>query len=168
MQKSIFLLLLLFSFACVLSAQSVIKKDTTKIDILVFENLERGQLRFIRQGGHVQYALNSSAKQKMSGTLERIDTDSITVGSNTIALNQLAYLKGRVRSERDITGGLLVGIGVTTTALGTAFISSTVGAVVLAGGITSLVVGIHLITAKRKFNFNKGWQAYGGTIEYCR
>jgi hypothetical protein len=168
MQKSIFLLSLLFSLAYTLSAQSVIKKDTTKIDVLVFENLQRGQLRFIRQGGHVQYAFNSNSKQKISGVLERIDTDSITVGGNTVAIHQLAYLKGRVRSERDITGGLLVGIGVTTTALGTAFISSTVGMVVLAGGITSLVVGIRLITAKRKFDFNKGWQAYGGTIEYVR
>jgi hypothetical protein len=165
-----FFLALLISLFCLsdLAAQKMIKDEPTKVDILVFENLERQQLRFIRHGGGLQYALRSNPKQKFSGLLEYIGEDSITVSGQNLALRDLAYIKGKVRSERDITGGVLVGIGLTTTALGTAFISSYVGIGIVAGGITALAVGINFITAKRKFDFNKGWEAYGGTIQYTR
>lgn len=165
-----FFLALLISLFCLsdLAAQKLIKDEPTKVDILVFENLERQQLRFIRHGGGLQYALRSNPKQKISGLLEYIGEDSITVGGQNLALRDLAYIKGKVRSERDITGGVLVGVGLTTTALGTAFISSYVGIGIVAGGITALAVGINFITAKRKFDFNKGWEAYGGTIQYTR
>lgn len=165
-----FFLTLLVSLFCLsdLVAQKMIKDEPTKVDILVFENLERQQLRFIRHGGGLQYALRSNPKQKFSGLLEYIGEDSITVSGQNLALRDLAYIKGKVRSERDITGGVLVGIGLTTTALGTAFISSYVGIGIVAGGITALAVGINFITAKRKFDFNKGWEAYGGTIQYTR
>lgn len=149
-----------------LSAQAAAEK--VEIGVLIFENFEKGQMRFIREGGGVQYVLWDDPKRKVKGTLQRIEADRMVVNDIPVLYAECKYIKGKVRSERDIGGGVLTGVGITTTALGTVFVGSLVGQGVLAGGITSLVAGLSMITGKRKFDFSKGWRAYGGKMEYRR
>ncbi len=152
--------------AASLSAQ--VAGEKIEIEVLILENFEKGQMRFIREGGYVQYALWDDPKRKIKGALQHIEADRMVVNDVPVLFAECKYIKGKVRTDRDMGGGVLVGAGITTAAMGTVFITSWEGRGVLAGGLTSLVVGMSMITGKRKFDFSKGWRAYGGKMEYRR
>lgn len=167
MQKVIFICIFFFSMAYSLCAQNIVKSDVIEYDILVFENLMKGDMRFVRQGAPIKYALKSAPKQKQQGIFEKVVDKNIIIDGQPIPLAELAYVKARVQGDKRMIGGILIGAGAATTAFA-AGIGKTGGLAVAGVGLVAVGYGIALVTAPKKFNFYKGWEVYGGTLEYTR
>lgn len=163
-------MLLMFASVCQLAlAQtdiSLVKETPVEIPILIFENTLKGDLKFIRQGGAVQYALRSNPRQKIKGLLNDIKSNSMIVNNIEVPFDDCLYIKGRVRTDKQLMGGLLAGIGASGIALGGALAATVPGVAILGGGIVALTTGITFITSHKKFKLSDGWNVYGGKMLY--
>lgn len=166
--------ILLFAFLAFSSsifgqeAPNLIKANEVIVPVLVFENLEKRDIKFVRETGKIQYALRSRPKTKIVGILEKVKPNSMIVNGKEIQFADCEYIKGRVRSDKDMVGGMLVGAGVSALAFGGVFISTAPGVAIVAVGAAALGSGIALVSNQKKFNFNKGWTVQGGEIRYQR
>ena len=167
MQKLLLLCLLFLGLSFSSFAQNLVKSDVITYDVLVFENFAKGDMRFVRQGAPIKYALKSSPKQKQQGVFEKVVDKNIIIDGQSIPLSDLAYIKARVQSDKKMIGGLLAGAGIATTAFSVGIGNK--GGLAMAGlGLVATGYGISLITSAKKFNFYKGWEVSGGTLEYIR
>jgi uncharacterized protein YkvS len=144
------------------------KENSIIVPVLVFENLGKRELKFVRETGTLQYALRSNPKKKITGVLEKVKNKSMIINGQEIQFADCEYIKGKVRTDKDLIGGMLVGAGVSSLAFGGVFIGTVQGLTIVAVGAAALGTGISLVSSKKKFNFNKGWEVYGGEIEYKR
>ncbi len=171
MKKVIIFLIAIVSFSLPIFAQNpinLIKENEVIVPVLIFENLEKRDIKFVRETGRIQYALRSQPRKKMVGTLEKVKPNSMIINGKEIQFADCEYIKGKVRSDKDLIGGMLVGAGLSALAFGGVFISTVQGVAIVVVGATALGSGIALVTNQKKFNFNKGWTVYGGEISYQR
>ena len=144
--------------------------DTQNLDVLVFENTEKQQIRFIKSGAKIQFRLYSNPKLKYKGIIEKITEKSMYVDGQEIKLSDCNIISGRVRTEKEIIGGILMGMGMATAPFGAAIINmnNIVGPIIIGTGIAILSTGIYLVTSKKKFDMGKGWTVHGGKLSFNR
>jgi len=167
--KHITLSTILFFFCLNLFAQTLVD-DSKTYEVLVFENIEQEQTKFIRSGGHIKYRLYSNPKIVYKGTLQKVTESAMFVDGIEIKLKDCSMIAGRVRTSREISGGIMLGIGTALAPFGAAIISlnNIVGPSIIVGGAALIGTGIHLITKKKSFNMTKGWTVHGGKITFSR
>lgn len=162
---SVVLLFSVYSFGY---SQTLVQ-DTTQLKVLVFEHLEKGKKKLISQGAIIRYKLQSNPKVWIKGQLEQIDPTHMTVSGQRVAYADCMLIAGRVHSERDILGGVAMGVGGASFLFGTALLGNLpLGSGFIAGGAVALVTGVILITRFKRFHFDKGWTVHPGTITYNR
>lgn len=168
--KNIGLILFCLAFLShTISAQLIDDRDS--IEVLIFENLEKGDMRFIRTGGTIKYKLRSNPKITYSGILENITTTNMYVDGQKVRLADCKIIKGRVRSDKEMIGGILAGFGFAGSGFGGAFAgtsSVSAGLPILGVGVASLSSGISMMMSKKSFNMDKGWSVYGGSMIFDR
>jgi hypothetical protein len=160
---------LLLFFCLNLFAQNLVD-DSKTYEVLVFEQIEKEQTKFIRSGGHIKYRLYSNPKMVYKGTLQKVTANSIFVDGQEIMLKDCSMIAGRVRTSREISGGIMLGMGTALAPFGAAIISlnNIVGPSIIVGGIALISTGIHLITKKKSFKMTKGWTVHGGKLTFSR
>lgn len=141
--------------------------DSVALRVLVFEHLQKNETKLLSEGAGITYRLKTDDK-KRKGKIELIKEKSIVVSGQEYALSDFKMIAGKVRTDRQLLGGVLTGVGMTTTLIGGAFLNSQMGLGILVGGAAALGGGISLITGKKKFHFSKGWTVQAGTIRYAR
>ena len=166
-----------FAFFCLnLFAQPLVD-DTKTYEVLVFEHVEKEQTKFIRSGGHIKYRLYSNPRIVYSGTLLRVTENSIFIDASfdemdavEVKLKDCSMIAGRVRTSREISGGIMLGMGTALAPFGAAIISlnNVVGPSIIVGGVALIGTGIHLITKKKSFKMTKGWTVHGGKLTFSR
>lgn len=156
---------LLFQYA---QAQAPIAPADKPIElpILVFENPSNGDIKFVKQGGGVLVQLRSNPKTKVKGMLESIDNQGIVVQGTRIEFSDCAAIKAKVRTDKQMYGGMLLGLGATGLAIGGALAGNSAGYAILGAGLASFTGGLIFITGKKRFNLNKSWQVRAGKITY--
>lgn len=167
--KSFVILCLTFLVQVILYAQPPLVNDDIKtVPVLVFENFEKSDTRFIRVGGAVKYRLRGDSKAMFKGKLDAVTDHSMTVSGQEIQFVNCAIIMGRIRSDKETVGGILGGMGFVGIGFGSGLMTTSIAA-----AVPSAVVGAGLFTAgmvmmfsKKRFNLNKGWTVHGGTIEY--
>lgn len=142
--------------------------DVRRIPVLVFEHFEKKETRFIKQGGAVKYVLRGDKRQVFAGKLDSISEKAMVVNGKTVQFANCMLIKGRVRTDKEMIGGLLSGIGFTSIAFGSGLFGVTTNGAIAsasAGGV-AFAAGMALIFNKKKFNLNRGWVVRGGSIQY--
>ncbi len=169
MYIKIFVFLFFNVLSNVLFAQKLVD-DTQNLEILVFENVEKQQIRFIKSGAKIKFKLYSSPKLKYKGIIDKITENSMFIDGQEIKLSDCSMISGRVRTEKEIIGGLLMGMGMATAPFGAAIINSNniVGPALIGVGIAILSTGIYLVSSKKTFNMDKGWSVHSGKMSYDR
>jgi len=147
--------------------------DKQSYEVLIFEHIDKNRTKFIRQGAFIRYRLYSNPKVTYKGILQKVADNLIIVDGREIALADCSMISGRVKSDKEILGGIFVGMGATTAPFGTMilnFSSKSVGAgiTVITGGAVLLGIGIYLVTSKKSFKMTKGWSVYGGEMSFRR
>ncbi len=146
-------------------------EDIETYQVLVFEHSVKGHTRFLRVGAPIKYRLYSNPKQTQKGVLDKVTDKSIFVGGQELALSDLSMVSGRVRSGKDLFGGVLLGIGIGTMPFGPAILSSGGfggGIALLATAVSVLVVGAYISLKSNKFHMTRGWSVSGGFIQFNR
>lgn len=158
-----------FLISTSLFAQKLVD-DTQNIDVLVLENLEKQQIRFIKSGAKIVFRLYSNPKLKYKGIIEKITEKTMFIDGQEIKLSDCSMISGRVRTEKEIIGGLFMGIGFTAAPFGAAIINmnNLVGPIIIGTGIAILSTGIYLVTSKKQFKMDKGWTVLGGKLSFNR
>ncbi|MCH2043222.1 MAG: hypothetical protein MK212_03720 [Saprospiraceae bacterium] len=169
MKKMGLILFYLIFLSLTISAQLIDDRDS--IEVLIFEHLEKEDMRFIRTGGTIKYKLRSNPKVSYSGELENISTTSMYVDGQKVMLADCKIIKGRVRTDKEMIGGILAGFGFAGSGFGGAFAgtsSLSAGLPILGVGLGSLGSGISMMMSKKSFNMDKGWSVYGGKMIFDR
>jgi hypothetical protein len=156
-------------FSLNLFAQPLVD-DSKTYEVLVFENIQKEQTKFIRSGGHIKYSLYSNPKIKYKGTLQKVTSNAIFVDGQEIKLSDCNMIAGRVRTSKEIIGGMMLGMGSALAPFGAAIISSNniAGPSIIGGGAVLIGVGIYFITQKKNFKMTKGWTVHGGKINFSQ
>jgi hypothetical protein len=167
--KHITLSTILLFFRLNLFAQPLVD-DSKTYEVLVFEQIEKEQTKFIRSGGHIKYRLYSNPKIVYKGSLQKVTESAMFVDGAEIKLKDCSMIAGRVRTSSEISGGIMLGMGTALAPFGAAIISlnNIVGPSIIVGGVALIGTGIHLITKKKSFKMTKGWTVHGGKITFSR
>ena len=158
---------ILLFFCLNLTAQTLVD-DSKTYEVLVFENLQKEQTKFIRSGGHIKYSLYANPKLIYKGTLQKVTSNSMFIDGQEIKLSDCSMIAGRVRTSREIIGGIVLGMGTALAPFGAAIINmnNIAGPTIIGAGAVMIGTGIYMITAKKKFKMTKGWTVHGGTIKF--
>ncbi len=134
--------------------------------VLVFENLKKGNKKMINVGAVIRYRVLGSSKV-YKGILEDIKTKGIVVNAQEIPFEECELIAGRVFSEQQSLGSLLLGAGATAAVFSTVFSRNpSTSLVILGGSVTLMSVGAILMIRKKHFNLKKTWKVYGSTLNY--
>jgi hypothetical protein len=147
-----------------LVAQPLIQDEARKIPVLIARNQALDQTKLLSIGAGIQY-LKSGEKKPQKGRITQISADSLWVNNQGVRLDQIAMIKGKIRSDRQILGGGLLGLGTATMTIGGVLIGSTPGLIVVAGGVGALIGGVILVGGKKKFKTENGWSFHQGFIQ---
>src|SRR5690606_255859 len=93
----------LFKFA---NAQ-VLVDDKQIYRVLIFEHLDKNRTKFIREGGYIKYRLYSNPKTLYKGTLQKVADNIIIVDGREVALSDCSLIAGRIKTDKEIIGGIL-------------------------------------------------------------
>ena len=159
-------LILCLFFSTSSSAQTLVK-DSVYLSVLVLENLDKRETKLLSEGAGVRYQLKND-KRKMKGKIELIKDNSMVISGTEIKFEDIQTLSGKVRSDRQLGGGILIGLGATTSVFGGVLIGSVPGLGVAVGGLAALGTGIHLVTSYKKFKTYEGWRIHSGKIAFDR
>ena len=167
--KSLILIILSLLLVKIAHTQTLLD-DTKTYEILVFENFEKEQTKFIRSGARIKYKLYSNPKFTYKGVIEKITDKSMFVDGHEIALIDCSMIAGRVRTEKEVIGGILMGMGLSAAPFGAALIGLNPigGPIVITTGVVMLSTGLYFITQKKYFRMNKGWTVHGGKMTFNR
>ena len=170
--QTVILCLLCLFFMKVANTQPLVD-DKQSYQVLIFEHIDKNRTKFIREGAFIRYKLYSNPKVTYKGTLQKIADNLIIVDGREVALSDCSMISGRIKTDKEILGGMLVGMGATTAPFGTMILnfssnSFAAGIAVIAGGVVLLGVGIYLVTSKKVFWMTKGWSVYGGEMSFRR
>jgi hypothetical protein len=165
--KSLILIIMSLLLVKIAHTQTLVD-DTKTYEILVFENFEKEQTKFIRSGARIKYKLYSNPKYTYKGVIEKITDKSMFVDGQEVKISDCSMIAGRVRTDKEIIGGLLLGVGVATAPFGVAIINlNAIAGPILAGaGIAAVVTGVYFITQKKKFKMARGWTVHGGKLTF--
>lgn len=144
--------------------------DTETYGVLVFEKIEQQKMYFIRVGGWIKYRLYGKPVTHQ-GTLEKVTKTAMYVDGKEISLADCSMIAGRVRSDKDVSGAILLGVGLASAPFGAAILSfagGIGGPIVIAAGIVVLGVGLYMMMKKRFFRLDKNWVVYGGNLSFNR
>ena len=170
--KKIFLLLVVFmcgwSLIYAQPAPDLID-DTKTVHILVFEHLEKRDMRFVSEGATITYKLYSNPKQKQKGIIDAIDNEKMVVDGKEVAFADCSLIRARVRTDKEMFGGMGLGAGLLSTAGAAAIISSSnnvAGPVFLGIGVAGTAFGLTFMFNRKRFDMNRGWSVYGAQLSY--
>jgi hypothetical protein len=163
---SITLFLISFLAIAQTSLAQNITDDTKIIRVLIFDHEEKGKKKIVNEGAFIKYRLNDS-KKVQKGLLKEIQDGYMMVGDQKVAFGDCAMIAGKVYSQEQTLGGLSLGFGVSGLVITAIFVSFPPTAIIMGTtAIAATITGLILITKKKKFNLNKGWIVYGGSIQY--
>lgn len=164
------ILIIIFLFITAFANSQILVDDSKTYEVLVFEHVEKEQTKFIRSGGHIKYRLYSNPKVLYKGTLQKVTETSIFVDGEEIKLKDCSMIAGRVRTSREISGGIMLGMGTALAPFGAAIISlnNIVGPSIIVGGAALIGTGIYFITQKKSFRMTRGWTVHGGKLTFSR
>ena len=146
-------------------AQTLID-DTQILNVLIFKNESKDKIKMISESGKVRYKLRTD-NQRYVGKLEKVNESTMIVNGREVRFEDCIYISGRVYSEETIAGGVGAGVGLTTIVLGASLLGNViVGGTVIAGGATTMGLGLFFLTKPKRFHLDKGWEVYAGKIEY--
>lgn len=160
--------LFLFCFLFInetLSAQKI-EGDTKVISVLIFEQEKKGKKKIVNEGAFIKYKLNG-AKKVQKGVIKEIHDGYMLVENQKIAFADCSMIAGKVYGQEQTLGGLSLGVGVAGVVVAAIFISFPPALFIIGTtAIAATATGLILITKKKRFNLNKGWTVYNGTIQY--
>ncbi len=152
-----------------LFAQTLVD-DSKTYEVLVFENIQKEQTKFIRSGGYVKYSLYGNPKMVYKGTLQKVTSNAMFVDGQEIKLADCNMIAGRVRSDKEVVGGIILGMGTALAPFGAAIINmnNIAGPAIIGAGAIMIGTGIYLVMSKKKFKMTKGWTVHGGKITFSQ
>lgn len=142
--------------------------DTRKIPVLVFENIEKSDTRFIREGGVLKYKLRGDKRKVFSGKLEAISEKSMTINGKEVQFENCSMIAGRVRTDKEMIGGIVAGMGFTAMGIGAgiAGVTANAGIASISTGAVFFSTGMAMMFTQKRFRMDKGWSVHGGVIQY--
>ena len=147
--------------------------DIQAYDLLVFEKSETKEMRFIRSGAKIRYRLYSQPSTVQKGILQKVTMNAMFVDVIEVTLSDCMQISGRVKTKKELTGGILLGLGLGSLPFGATLAQLRldgkiiIGGPILVGASVALIgTGIYLISSYKTFKMTKGWSVYGGRMEY--
>lgn len=143
-----------------------IEGDTKVISVLIFENEGKGKKKIVNEGAFIKYKLNDT-KKVQKGVIKEIHDGYMLVDDQKVAFGDCAMIAGKVYGQEQTLGGLSLGVGVAGVVVAAVFVSFPPALFIIGTtAIAATAAGLIIITKKKRFDLNKGWTVYNGTIQY--